>query len=215
MLEEIIAYLEETRGPGGYLVLVLAGMVEYLFPPLPGDTLAIVGVVLAATAGYSPWLVHAALTAGAVLGGQTAYAFGRWIATRRERSPRFLHGEATERALDEVRARFERHGAAYLLVNRFLPALRAFFFVGAGLSRMNAWEVALYGGLSAAAWNGLLLAAGWAVGSNVERLQVFLQQYTWGAFAVIGVVLVVFFWRRRRARRADAGSEVERGDDQV
>lgn len=207
MLEEIIAYLEETRGPGGYLVLVLAAMVEYLVPPLPGDTLAIVGVVLAATAGYSPWLVHGALTLGSVVGGQTAYGVGRWIASRRDRSPRFLHGPATERALSKVRARFERHGAAYLLVNRFVPALRAFFFIGAGLSRMNGWKVAVYGAVSAAVWNALLLAAGWALGANIERLEALLRNYTWGALAVIAVIVAVYSWRRWRQRGAKVSDE--------
>ena len=47
-----------------------------------------------------------------------------------------------------------KRGNWYLAANRFLPALRAFFFVGAGLANMPLRAVIFWGGLSAAVWNG-------------------------------------------------------------
>lgn len=78
----------------------------------------------------------------------------------------------------------------YLAVNRFLPALRAFFFVGAGLSRMNVVTVIVFGGLSAAVWNALLMAIGYAVGSNWEVLRELAERYTVATFILVGVVVV-------------------------
>jgi len=206
-MDELLKVLEETRGPLGYLVLGLASLLEYVFPPFPGDTVALFGVFLAATAGYSALGVHLTLTAGAIVGGMMAYAFGRWAEGRRERWPRWMRGERTRKALEKVVARFEEHGAAYLAVNRFLPALRAFFFVGAGLARMPAWKVALYGGISAAAWNGLLLGVGFALGTSFEELEVLYQQYTWVVFAILGAVLVAWLARmawKKRSSKTDA-----------
>ena len=91
----------------------------------------------------------------------------------------------------------------YLAVNRFLPALRAFFFVGAGLSRMKATPVLLYGGLSAALWNAILMAAGYAIGNNWEALQNAAERYT--IATLILIVLAVagivgrLAWDSRRA----------------
>lgn len=199
-MDEVVAYLQRIEGPSAYLALLIAAMIEYVVPPLPGDTFALAGVALAATAGYSPWLVHAALTLGAMLGGQLAFGFGRYVSARRERSPGFLHGPRTDRALDEVRRRFEKHGAAYLLVNRFIPALRAFFFVGAGLAKMSPWKVAAYGGVSAAAWNALLLLAGWALGSNLEALVTLVRRYTWTVLGVVALVVLVALSRIVRVK---------------
>lgn len=199
-MDDVVAYLQEIEGPYAYLALLLSAMIEYVVPPLPGDTFALAGIALAATAGYSPWLVHAALTAGATLGGQLAWVFGRYVRARREKSPTFLHGPRTERALEEVRRRFEKHGAAYLLANRFVPALRAFFFVGAGLANMPGWKVALFGGLSAAAWNALLLLVGWALGSNLDRLAELVRQYTWVALGIFALAIGIALWRARRVR---------------
>jgi membrane protein DedA with SNARE-associated domain len=76
----------------------------------------------------------------------------------------------------------------------------AFFFVAAGLSNMPGWKVALYGGVSAAVWNGLLLLVGWALGSNLDRLAAFVRQYTWVALAAFALAIVIALWRTRRAR---------------
>ncbi|HJL01192.1 MAG TPA: DedA family protein [Polyangiaceae bacterium LLY-WYZ-15_(1-7)] len=204
-MEDLITYLEEHRGPWSYLVIAASALIEYVVPPFPGDTVALGAVFLAATAGYSPWLVHLALTAGSIVGGQGAWGFGRWVAARREVSPRFLHGRRTEKALREVQARFERHGPWYLAVNRFVPALRAFFFVAAGMSGMSFWRVAFWGGLSAAAWNGLILAVGFSVGRNLEALERLYERYTWGALIVVGLVLAVFLWRVLRGNGDEDG----------
>ena len=91
----------------------------------------------------------------------------------------------------------------YLAANRFLPALRAFFFIGAGLSRMNAAPVLLYGGISAAVWNAILMAAGYAIGNNWDVLRDVAQRYA-AATLILVVVAVVgvvarFVWDSRRA----------------
>jgi membrane protein DedA with SNARE-associated domain len=78
----------------------------------------------------------------------------------------------------------------YLVVNRFLPALRAFFFVGAGLSRMSLGAVILYGGISALLWNAILMGVGYAVGSNWEALSDLAERYTVATLTLIVVVVV-------------------------
>ena len=197
-LEDLLRWLEAHESPLAYVVLGLASLVEYLFPPFPGDTVAIFGVFLATSAGYRPLLVYLALEVGAVAGGMGAYAFGRAFAEA-ERRPRWLRGPRAERALDVLVDRYARYGAVYLVLNRFVPALRAFFFVGAGLARMPAVSVALWGAVSAAVWNALLLAGGWVVGRNWELLVDVVRGYSAAAMGVVLVVAValgVRAWRR-------------------
>ena len=206
-MDELLAWLQRTEGPLGYLVIALASLIEYVFPPFPGDTVAVFGVFLAVTAGYRVLWVYLALEVGAVVGGMMAYGFGRWLATRRaERQPRFLRTQQARQALNLAIARFERHGSAYLALNRFVPALRAFFFVAAGLAGIRAWKVALWGAVSAALWNALLLAVGWFLGDSFERLRSLTETYGFvvlGVLAVGGLVMAVRWWRGR----AKAGSD--------
>ncbi len=208
MMEDLLAWLQQTRGPLGYLVLALASMAEYVFPPLPGDSITLGGIVLAVSSGYGLAWVYLSLNLGALAGGMSAYGVGRWIATKREqRTPRFLRGHQVRRAIDTVLSRFERHGAAYLALNRFVPALRSVFFVAAGMARLPAWKVAVWGTLSAMAWNALLLAAGWAVGENHALLEQWVRTYSYVALAAVGLVIVVLLARWLVHRRAAAKSD--------
>jgi membrane protein DedA with SNARE-associated domain len=177
-------------------MLALAACVEYVAPPLPGDAFALAGVVLAATAGWSPLGVHLSLTFGACVGGHIAWRFGRWLDGRRDRWPSWMTGPRVTRLLEKTQQKFDTHGAIILGANRFLPALRAFFFVGAGLSNVPLRSVWLWGGLSAAVWNGLLLGLGWSLGS-MSAMEDAYGMYAMGVLALLVMVGAIWFARSK------------------
>lgn len=201
MIEDLLRWLEQSEGPLTYLALTLAGAIEYVVPPFPGDTVTVFGTVLAGTAGYSAVLVYLCITGGAIGGSLIAYGFGLWVGRHEDRWPRWLRGGKTAERIHTVIHRFEKHGAAYLAVNRFLPAFRAVFFVAAGMAELPVWKVVVFGGLSAAVWNAGILALGWAVGHNFEELRDIVEQYTVWSLAVVGLVVVAFvvrwIWQKR------------------
>jgi membrane protein DedA with SNARE-associated domain len=211
MLDEFLHTLEHgplhtlEHGPEywAYALVLAAAAIEYIFPPVPGDTVALFAVALAVRAQLSWVFVYLSMTLGALLGGLAAWGFGLWLANHEERWPSFLKTPGSTRALDAVRRGYERHGAMYLVVNRFLPALRAFFFVGAGMSRMNVGPVIVFGGISAALWNALLMGVGYAVGNNWDVLRDMAERYAVATLilvviAVIGLI-ARFVWESRRA----------------
>lgn len=208
MTEDLLAWLRETHGPLGYVVLALAAALEYVFPPIPGDTIALGGIALATGAGYIVVLVYLALNVGALGGGMAAYGVGRAIATRRgRRPPRFLRSMVARRAIDALLLRFQKHGAVYLALNRFVPAFRAFFFIAAGMARLPAWKVALWGTLSAMIWNALLIGLGWILGSNLELLARWVATYSYVAIAIAVLVVLVAMWRWRRSLREEESTD--------
>jgi membrane protein DedA with SNARE-associated domain len=128
------------------------------------------------------------------------WALGRSIGTGRKR-PRFLSGPRATKALDEVEDRFEKHGGLFLVVHRFIPALRAFVYVGAGMAGISWWRVLLLGGLSAMLWNGVLMGGGWLVAENWESLARYVSIYSAIAIGAVVIGAIVFFVRRRRGSR--------------
>ncbi len=201
LVDALRDWMAGLEGPLGYFVLGLSSWIEYVVPPFPGDTVALFGVFLAVSAGYSVVGVYLALTGGSIVGGVFTWAFGRWLAKREERWPDFLRSEANKERLAKVRRRYERHGNWVLASNRFVPALRAFFFIGAGLSDMSLGAVVLWGGLSAAVWNALLLGLGFAVGENLEQLEAIYASYSQAVLIGLGVALLLaMFWKLRPSR---------------
>lgn len=210
MLDEFLHTLEHGPPLLAYALVMVAAGIEYVLPPLPGDTIALFAVALAVRAHLNWLLLYAFMTAGALSGGLAAWGFGLWLASHEDRWPAMLRRPGAERALAAVRRGYARYGPVYLAVNRALPALRAFFFVGAGLSRMGAWAVIVWGGLSAAIWNAGLVALGYTLGNNWKALEQIYQRYTFATLTAIA--LVAFLWLARvlwkaradRARRSSS-----------
>jgi membrane protein DedA with SNARE-associated domain len=186
-------------GALGYALLGAAACLEYVFPPFPGDLIAVFGAFLVTRRGWSPWLVFGAALLGSIAGFMGDYAVGRALA-RSERRWTGRLGRARPR-IDALLARFERHGALYISINRFLPSVRAFFFVAAGMARLSPWRVLGWGALSAAAWNAALFALGATVGHSWDDLRATADAY--GEIAVLGMLVIVaglavrWWWRRR------------------
>jgi membrane protein DedA with SNARE-associated domain len=207
MLEWLDQILREA-GPAGLAVIAFGAFIEYVFPPFPGDTVTAFGGLYSVRGGYPPALVFAVIMAGSLAGALLDYLAGRWLAGRIDAAPEgtwYLKRLPRER-IREWEERFRTRGAAWLAINRFLPAVRGPIFLAAGIARMSPLKVVGWGGLSALVWNGLLFAAGWAVGGEADRFKGLLETYgrvAWVALADIALVLIIrWWWRKRRRGRA-------------
>ncbi len=201
LLQSVLDFLSAGQSAAGLGVLLLSSAVEYVFPPFPGDTVTLFGAFLAATSGWSVPLVFLAVTIGSLGGASLDYALGRRLArTPVER----LSGRRRRARLraDAIVARFERHGAVYVAINRFLPGIRALFFVAAGMARLPYGKVIGWGALSAAAWNSLIIAAGLAIGSSWQRLLGFFESYTTLVWIALGAVAALIVLRWALGKRA-------------
>ncbi len=130
MVSELAGLLGRT-GPAAPAILFAASLAEYVFPPFPGDLLVVLGAWYAVQGAISWPLAFTAVTGGAVAGAALDHAVGRWLGSRldvRVARRGALSAERLARFVDAYR----RHGAALLLLNRFLPGVRAFVFVAAG-----------------------------------------------------------------------------------
>jgi membrane protein DedA with SNARE-associated domain len=199
LLRRLGALLDQA-GPAAPLLLFLASFLEYVFPPVPGDAVAVLGAWYATHGGLSWGVLFAALSLGAMAGTAFDWRLGRWLGARLE--DRAAAGRLDRDRLERFERAYRRWGGLLLVVNRFLPGIRAFFFVAAGASRVPLWQVLLYGGISAALWNILLLGAGVFVARNEGELIALFRRYDMAAWIVLvaACAIAAVFWLRRRAR---------------
>lgn len=120
----------------GILVIVFIET-GLLFPLLPGDSLLFTGGLLAAAPQppVSIWVLVPAVTLVAILGDQTAYFIGRRIgpALFDKEDSRFFK----KHYVTESHAFFEKHGPKTIILARFVPIVRTFTPVLAGVSYMR------------------------------------------------------------------------------
>ena len=206
MLQEVIDFLAAEQTALAMLVLFLTSLIEYVFPPFPGDTVTLFGAFLAVHGGWSIPLVMVVVITGSVLGAAFDYGVGHRLATSAEKRPKEKQARLY-RAAQPVLVRFQRWGPLLIVLNRFMPGIRPFIFVAAGMDRLPLRQVLLLGLVSSVVWNGLLVAAGLLIGRNWERLLTVLQTYqavAWGVIALGGVIVTIKVARQTLADKHNA-----------
>ncbi len=212
-VDSLLVFIADENNPLGLAIVALSAALEYAFPPFPGDTITLFGAVLITAYQWSFWGVFGAVMVGSVAGSMAAFFFGSWLEARRaaRRAAQKEREKVEERRaiIDRLIGKFRRHGAVYLVINRFLPGIRALFFVAAGMAKMRPIPVLVYSALSAALWNLGLIALGSALGANFETLMRWVRQYTIAVWLVLGSLALVWAssaaikWRRSRRNDAD------------
>jgi membrane-associated protein len=178
---------------------------------LPGDTLLFTMGLLVGTGVIDVplWMVALLLAAAAFVGNVVGYEIGRAVGPaifRREDSPLFKH-ENVERAA----AFFERFGPTAILLARFVPIVRTFITVTAGVGRMDRRRYLTYSGIGAVVWAGGVTLLGYYLGSfsfvrdNVDTIFAIVEVVLVGVVLLSVTPILLDAWRRRRRRRASTG----------
>jgi membrane protein DedA with SNARE-associated domain len=184
----------------GYLLVFLGVLLESMGVPVPGETVLIAAGVLAqrGTLNVVPTMLVAA--SGAIIGDQLGYFIGRAGGRRfLLRWGRYI-GITPER-IEGAEAFFARHGGKAVFLARFIPGLRVFGALMAGVSRMAWHTFAIYNALGGIVWSCAAVLGGYAAGSSYQALAHWIGRIG-GAVAaavVLSGLLVVLIRRRRRA----------------
>lgn len=163
------------------VVFIETGLLIGLF--LPGDSMLFTAGLLVAQGevGLSIWWLLLTLPLAAVAGDQTGYQIGRVAGPRIFDRPdsRFFHKEW----VDKSYAYFERYGARTIVIARFVPVVRTFAPVVAGVSRMDRRVFTTYNVIGGVLWTvGLTL-----LGYNLGRIDVVAANV--GTF-ILGIVVL-------------------------
>ncbi|MBD5319572.1 MAG: DedA family protein [Bacteroides sp.] len=150
--------------------------VESSFIPFPSEVIVPPAAYLACTSHeVNIWVVLLLATAGAICGALVNYWLSVWIGrpiVYRFADSRLGHACLIDRAkVDKAERYFDRHGAVSTFIGRLIPAVRQLISIPAGLARMNLGKFILFTGLGALAWNGVLAALGYWLGTIVSREQ--------------------------------------------
>jgi membrane-associated protein len=131
---------------------------------LPGDTLLIITGLLAFYPGIGVdiWWVCLAIGFAAFLGGEAGYFIGHKLGPRvfeRKESGLF-----SRKNVARTNAFFHRFGGLSVILARFVPILRTFVPVAAGVGHMNYKKYTLYNFIGAMIWGAGLTLFGYLLG---------------------------------------------------
>jgi membrane-associated protein len=156
---------------GGYVVLAAivfteTGLLFGFF--LPGDSLLVTAGVVAAAGHLNIWWLNALLAVAAVVGDSVGYAIGWRLGPRlftRPRSRLF-----NPRHVERTRAFYARYGAKTIVIARFVPIVRTFAPVVAGVGQMEYRRFVFYNVAGGVGWVTSMTWAGFLLGQVVPDL---------------------------------------------
>lgn len=171
-IAEFFRYLtdsEEIIMTGGLVLITLIVYAEnglFFAFFLPGDYLLFLTGVFGGTGvlKYPLWVLLTCLFVAAVLGSLTGYLFGRFFGARLEDKPDSLFFK--KKNIEATRKYFAKYGARTLIVSRFLPVIRTFSPILAGLIKMPFRQFLVYNVAGGALWVGSLVAGGYYFGEQ-------------------------------------------------
>ena len=174
--------LIKTAGYIGLFVIIFAESGLFIGFFLPGDSLLFTAGFLASQGFLNIWALAPLMFLAAILGDNFGYAFGKKVGPsifNREDS-RFFHKDHMERA----RAFYEKHGAKTLVLARFLPIVRTFAPILAGVGQMHYRTFFFYNVLGAALWALGMTWLGYFLGATIPGIDRYLIPI------ILGIIII-------------------------
>jgi membrane-associated protein len=199
---------EKLLKEGGFYVVLFVIFAEtglFFGFFLPGDYLLFLAGMFVATGrlDVNIFVLLPGLMAAAILGNFTGYWFGR------KTGPVLYQREDTfffkKRYLRAAEAYYTKQGAFALIMGRFVPIVRTFAPIIAGVVRLEFKKFALYNIIGAILWIASLTLLGYFLGKKFEKeISQYLLYIILGFITITTIpVLYAFFKRRTGLNQTD------------
>jgi membrane protein DedA with SNARE-associated domain len=187
----------------GYAGLFVMLALAIAFLPIPGETLLVIAGVLAARGKLHLALAAAASVAGCAAGISFSYGLGRTAAAPLiARYGRYVH--ITPEYIERVHAWFQKTGEWILTFGYFVPGVRHFTALVAGMSRLEYRTFALFAYPGAFLWVGTFMGLGYFLGDNWESAMLLVHQYTYLAITLGALIAGLAYLVKRRLRKSSS-----------
>jgi membrane-associated protein len=198
--EKLIA----TFGTIGLFAIVFAesGLLFGFF--LPGDSLLFTAGLLASQGKLNLPIILVGCFVAAVVGDQVGYAFGRRVGPslfRRPESRLFKH-ENIERA----QAYFDKYGSKTIVLARFVPVVRTFAPIVAGVGHMRYRTFVTFNIVGGLLWAVGVTVLGYILGETIPNIDKYLLP---AIVVIIFVSALPVVFEVLKARRSSRAARIE------
>src|SRR5204862_3149690 len=163
LVAQLVTWATNVIADVGYPGVAFLIALEAVFPPIPSEVILPLAGSLSASGEFNFFLMVVAATIGSVIGASVLYSMGRWGGENRignwlDRYGKWILLSRTD--LDRSREWFVRYGSLTVLICRFVPGMRTFVSVPAGLALMPWGRCLVFTAIGSAVWVGSRLGAG-------------------------------------------------------
>lgn len=177
-----IVALVKTAGYVGIFGMVFAESGLFFGFFFPGESLLFTAGLLASQGLLDFYILAPLVFAGAVLGDTVGYAFGRKV------GPAIFTSETSlffnKKNIERTRTFYEKYGTKTIILARFVPIVRTFAPIFAGVGQMRYKTFLAYNLIGGALWGLGVTGAAYYLGSLFPNMEHYLLQ-------IVAVIIVV------------------------
>lgn len=165
-LDVHLAELVEAAGPWVYVIIAFTIFAEtglVVTPWLPGESLLLTSGTLAGADLLDIRVLAPVLLLAAFLGDIANYLIGRFVGGTFLRKPRRF---PTPAQMARAEGFYARHGAAAIILGRYVPIVRTLAPFVAGMTRLPFRLLVVYAIIAEASWVAIFLGAGYLFGAT-------------------------------------------------
>ena len=200
MVEYLDTLFQQISPLTAYVLLFVSAFVENVFPPIPGDTVTLIGAYLVTSGKLSFTGVYLSTSLGSVLGFFAMYMIGLKLG-RKFLDSKIGRKVFTEAQYEKTEKWFSKYGYGIIAANRFLSGTRSVISIFAGSFHLNWVYVLTLATLSALLWNGLLIYIIYVVGLNWDVITALISQYNKIVIAITIIIIAYFVVRKIRRKK--------------
>ena len=203
-LRELLSFLTDPQQLirwGGYvglfaIVFTETGLMFGFF--LPGDSLLVTAGLFASKGDLDILLLNALLIVAAITGDATGYLIGRRMgpALYRRGDSRFFRRSH----LIKTRLFYEKHGGKTIVIARFVPIIRTFAPVVAGVAGMQYRRFALFNVFGGIGWVVSMTMIGFLLGRMIPNIDKHIEIVILTVIAISFIPAVIHSWKERKEK---------------
>jgi membrane-associated protein len=201
---ELLSFLTDPQQLirwGGYaglfaVVFTETGLMFGFF--LPGDSLLVTAGLFASRGDLDIVLLNALLVVAAITGDATGYLIGRKMgpALYRRGDSRFIR----RAHLIKTRLFYEKHGGKTIVIARFVPIIRTFAPVVAGVAGMEYRRFALFNIFGGIGWVVSMTMTGYLLGRLIPNIDKHIEIVILSVIAISFIPAVIHSWKERKEK---------------
>ncbi len=210
MEQAILNFISSVYNALSWPGVVLLMTIESACIPLPSEIIMpLAGWMLVESAGLGVWhivLAGACGGLGNVFGSLIAY----WVGLKGGIPLLRRYGKyilISNHDLDRANHWFGKYGDWITFIARFVPAVRTFISLPAGIARMNLAKFSLYAFLGSFIWSTALAYGGYVLGRNWEVIRNTMRPFDYPIVGLFIVAVIIFIWLRLRHRSSSPASK--------
>jgi membrane-associated protein len=192
--------LIETFGTLGLLGIIFAetGLLIGFF--LPGDSLLVTAGLLASQGKLNLPTILIGTAAASIIGAQAGYFIGLKVGPALFNRPdsRFFKQEY----VDKAQTYFVKYGGKTIVLARFVPVVRTFANVVAGVGRMDVRRFTIFNIIGGVAWTIGITMLGYGLG-QINGIDKYILVIIAVIVLISALPVIIEFLRARRAARAE------------